>query len=249
MVSFIRSFCMKPIFSILVAIASFVCFADTLPAFSNQTLMQQVDKQTALFSLPPLPYTYAALEPFIDARTMDIHYNRHHQAYVNNLNKAIEGTKWQSFTLPELFAKASQLPLDIQHNAGGHWNHSFFWSIMSPSQSGSKMSQGFQKELEKYFGSIENFKERFRKAGLAEFGSGWTWLIRKKDGSLAIISTNNQDNPLMDFAKEPGTPLLTCDVWEHAYYLKYLNRRDEFLDAFWHVVNWQRVEELLKAPD
>jgi Fe-Mn family superoxide dismutase len=236
---------MKRVLSIFVAIASLICLSATLQPSLNQKLMQQVDSQRGLFSLPPLPYAYAALEPYIDARTMDIHHNRHHQAYVNNLNKAISGTKWQHFSLPELFAQASALPVDILHNAGGHWNHSFFWSIMGSSQSKATMSQRLQKELEKYFVSVENFKEQFRKTGLAEFGSGWTWLIRKKDGSLAIVSTNNQDNPLMDFAKELGTPLLTCDVWEHAYYLKYLNRRDEFLDAFWNVMDWQRVEELM----
>lgn len=230
--------------SLYLILFSFFCLSAASQPSYGQKLMEQVNNQQGIFTLPPLPYAYNALEPFIDARTMDIHHNRHHLAYVNNLNRAINKTKWQSLSLLELFAQASHVPLDILHNAGGHWNHSFFWSIMGSPQSNSKMSQRLQNELEKYFGSVEKFKEQFQKAGLAQFGSGWTWLIRKKDGSLAIISTDNQDNPLMDFAKVPGGVLLTCDVWEHAYYLKYLNKRDDFLAAFWNLVNWQRVEEL-----
>jgi Fe-Mn family superoxide dismutase len=227
-------------FMITLILSAFVSFA----VFAECTFMQQVDHQKAPFTLPTLPYSYTALEPFLDAKTMEIHHDRHHRAYVDNLNKSLAESKWLGLTLPELFTQASRLSTPIRNNAGGHWNHSFFWSCMCSPDQKSQMSEKLQKELEQCFGSVDLFKKQFQKSGLDRFGSGWTWLIRTKEGSLKIVSTANQDNPLMDFAEVPGTPLLTCDIWEHAYYLKYLNRRDSFLEAFWNLVNWKQVEKL-----
>ncbi len=221
-----------------------VLSVNSLDAVQPTSYMQQVDQEKATFTLPPLPYAYDALEPFFDARTMDIHHNRHHATYVNNLNKSIAGTKWQSNTLLELFSAASTLPAAVRNNAGGHWNHSFYWSILKSAKDNPGMSQKMQAEIEKYFGSVDAFKALFKKTGLERLGSGWTWLIRTNNGALQVISTPNQDNPLMDTNEVRGTPLLVCDVWEHAYYLKYLNKRDDFLDAFWNVVNWQQVEDI-----
>jgi len=199
-------------------------------------------KEVWPFSLPKLPYNFDALEPSIDAKTVDIHYSRHHKAYVDNLNKAVGGTSWQSMTLNELFAHSNKLPTAIRNNAGGHWNHTFYWSIMRSAENNPGPSPKLMQEFAKNFGSFEAFKEGFKEAGLKTFGSGWAWLVRMPNGSMQIWSSPNQDNPLMDMAEIK--PLLTCDVWEHAYYLKYLNRRDEYMDSFWNIVNWDRVEEL-----
>jgi superoxide dismutase, Fe-Mn family len=197
------------------------------------------------FTLPPLPYAYDALEPHIDTTTMQIHHDKHHQAYVDNLNKAIAGTPNEGKSLEELVQKAGTISPAVRNNGGGHWNHSFFWDSLAP-KAGGIPSGRIADDINTYFGSFDAFKEKFNAAGVARFGSGWTWLI-VKDGKLEISSTPNQDNPLMDVAEIKGAPLLGVDVWEHAYYLKYQNRRAEYLGAFWNVVNWSKVTERYTA--
>ncbi|MBZ6381002.1 superoxide dismutase [Sphingomonas sanguinis] len=194
----------------------------------------------APFSLPPLPYAAAALEPVIDAQTMTLHHDRHHQAYVDALNKAVAADpalKGQS--LDALVAKAGTLPVAVRNNAGGHWNHSFFWKTMAPPAQAGQPSPALAAAIDRQFGSLAAFKA----AGTKRFGSGWVWLVAKADGTLAITSTPNQDNPLMDVAEVKGTPILGNDVWEHAYYLKYQNRRADYLDGWWQVVDWKTVSD------
>ena len=187
------------------------------------------------FTLPALPFAHDALEPHIDTLTMQIHHGKHHQAYVDNLNKAIAGTPNEGKTLEELVAVAGTISPAVRNNGGGHWNHGFFWESL-----GKKVI--IFTLLGASFGTFDAFKEKFAAAGLTRFGSGWAWLI-VKDGKLEISSTPNQDNPLMDVADVKGTPILGCDVWEHAYYLKYQNRRADYLAAFWNVVNWTKIAE------
>jgi len=193
------------------------------------------------FSLPSLPYPHDALEPHIDARTMEIHHGKHHQAYVDNLNKAIAGTPSENKSLEELVKIAGTISPAVRNNGGGHWNHSFFWEILGP-KAGGQPSGNVGAAINSAFGSFDTFKEKFNSAGLTRFGSGWAWLI-VKDGKLEVSSTPNQDNPLMDVADAKGHPILGVDVWEHAYYLKYQNKRADYLNAFWNVVNWKKVEE------
>ena len=188
------------------------------------------------FSLPALPFAFDALEPHIDRLTMEIHHDRHHKAYVDNLNKALPGT---TKTLEEILATVSTQPVAVRNNGGGHWNHSFFWNVLGPAK-GTKPSEALSKQIEADFGSFDAFKAEFTKAATSRFGSGWAWLI-KKDGKLAISSTPNQDNPLMDVAEVKGQPILALDVWEHAYYLKYMNKRADYIAAFWNLVNWDFV--------
>lgn len=195
------------------------------------------------FTLPALPYAHDALEPHIDTQTMQIHHGKHHQAYVDNLNKAIAGSEHENKSLEELVKSAGSISPAVRNNGGGHWNHSFFWTVIGPN-AGGQPTGALAEAITKTFGSFEAFKEKFNTAGATRFGSGWAWLIKKDDGSLEVTSTPNQDNPLMDVAEVKGTPLLGCDVWEHAYYLKYQNRRPEYLAAFWNVVNWNKVSEL-----
>lgn len=193
------------------------------------------------FTLPPLPYAHEALEPHIDTQTMQIHHGKHHQAYVDNLNKAIAGTEHENKSLEQLVASAGSISAAVRNNGGGHWNHTFFWESMSPNGGGApsgKLADAINAE----FGSFDKFKEQFAQAGATRFGSGWAWL-GLADGKLKICSTPNQDNPLMDVAECKCTPLLGVDVWEHAYYLKYQNKRPEYLSAFWNVVDWKKVEE------
>ena len=199
------------------------------------------------FTLAPLPYAYDALETYIDAQTMQIHHGKHHQAYVDNLNKAIDGTPNAGATLEDLVARAGSISSAVRNNGGGHWNHTFFWESMAPAGKGGNPSAALAKAIDTAFGSFESFKEKFAQAGMTRFGSGWAWLLQLADGSLAISSTPNQDNPLMDIAEIKGTPILGVDVWEHAYYLKYQNRRADYLSAFWNVVNWNRVSERFKG--
>ena len=188
----------------------------------------------------PLPYAYDALEPYIDAQTMEIHYSRHHQAYFNNLVKAVAGTELEGQPLEALFPKMSQLPVAVRNNGGGHWNHALFWKSLSP-QGGGQPDGELLAAIEKAFGSFDEFKKQFDAAAVGRFGSGWAWLGVGADGKLFISSTPNQDNPLMDVAEKRGTPLLGLDVWEHAYYLKYQNKRADYIAAFWNVVNWPEV--------
>ncbi|HVY75579.1 MAG TPA: superoxide dismutase [Puia sp.] len=197
------------------------------------------------FTLPALPYAATALEPHIDALTMQIHHDKHHQAYVDNLNKAIAGTPNENKSLEDLVKIAGTLSPAIRNNGGGHWNHSFFWEILAPN-AGGKPSGKLAASIDADFGSFDTFKEKFAQAGLSRFGSGWAWLI-EQDGKLVISSTPNQDNPLMDVADVKGTPILGVDVWEHAYYLKYQNRRGDYLAAFWNVVNWNEVSKKYEA--
>jgi Fe-Mn family superoxide dismutase len=193
------------------------------------------------FTLPALPYAFDALEPHIDSQTMQIHHDKHHQAYVDNLNKAIAGTEHENKSLEELIASAGKISPAVRNNGGGHWNHSFFWQILS-SGGGGKPSGKLGDAINSTFGSFESFQEKFNAAGAARFGSGWAWLIIK-DGKLEVTSTPNQDNPLMDIAEVKGTPILGVDVWEHAYYLKYQNKRPDYLKAIWNVIDWKKVEE------
>jgi Fe-Mn family superoxide dismutase len=193
------------------------------------------------FSLPQLPYAHDALEPHIDTQTMQIHHGKHHQTYVDNLNKAIAGGEHENKGLEELVANAGSISPAVRNNGGGHWNHTFFWESLAPN-SGGQPSGPLADAIDKAFGSFDAFKEKFNTAGATRFGSGWAWLL-VKDGNLEVSSTPNQDNPLMDVAEVKGTPILGCDVWEHAYYLKYQNKRADYLAAFWNVVNWSKVSE------
>ena len=196
------------------------------------------------FELPKLEYDYAALEPNIDARTMEIHHTKHHQAYVTNLNNALAGGIWESKSLEEILGNVSKLPVAVRNNGGGHFNHTMFWQIMGPKGGGNPTSELLD-ALNRYFGSFDKFKEQFTAAAMTRFGSGWAWLVKTGD-ELKITSTPNQDNPLMDLAEVKGMPILGVDVWEHAYYLKYQNRRNEYLAAFWNVVNWDNVARRMK---
>ncbi len=193
------------------------------------------------YEVPPLPYAYNALEPTIDDETMHLHHDKHHQAYVTNANAALEGTEWSDKPVEDVLQNLSSLPQDkqgpVRNNAGGHYNHSLFWEWMSPDGGGEPDGE-LRAALDSAFGSLDDFKAQFKDAGVKRFGSGWAWLVHDGSG-LAIVSTANQDNPISD----GKTPLLGVDVWEHAYYLKYQNRRPDYLDAWWNVVNWSKVAE------
>jgi len=196
----------------------------------------------AKFELAALPYAFNALEPHIDARTMEIHHGKHHAAYVNNLNKAVEGTELEGKSLEELFKGISKLPAAVRNNGGGHYNHTMFWNIMGPNK-GGKPSGALADAINGTFGSFEKFQEQFNNAAATRFGSGWAWLVLS-DGKLVVSSTPNQDNPLMDVAEVKGSPILGLDVWEHAYYLNYQNRRPDYISAWWNVVNWDEVSAI-----
>jgi Fe-Mn family superoxide dismutase len=215
----------------------------TFVVFERITInVQQLKTFNAMaFTLPALPYAHDALEPHIDALTMQIHHGKHHQAYVDNLNKAIAGTPNENKSLEELVKAAGSISPAVRNNGGGHWNHSFFWELLAPN-AGGQPTGGLADAINDVFGSFDSFKEKFNTAGATRFGSGWAWLIIK-DGTLQITSTPNQDNPLMDVAEVKGTPILGIDVWEHAYYLKYQNRRPEYLTNIWNVINWNKVAE------
>jgi len=197
------------------------------------------------FTLPALPYAHDALEPHIDTLTMQIHHGKHHQAYVDNLNKAIAGTPNENKSLEELVKNAGAISAPVRNNGGGHWNHTFFWESLAPNAGGAP-SGALGDAINSAFGSLDEFKTKFAAAGVGRFGSGWAWLI-VKDGKLEISSTPNQDNPLMDVAEVKGTPILGVDVWEHAYYLKYQNKRPDYLAAMWNVINWNKVAERFAA--
>ena len=192
------------------------------------------------FELPKLSYAYDALEPHIDARTMEIHHSKHHSGYTNNLNAAIAGTDLNGKCIGEILANISKQSMAIRNNGGGYYNHDLFWKLMSPNGGGQPSGQ-LGKAIVDTFGSFDQFKEKFSKAAATRFGSGWAWLVKLSDGGLKICSTPNQDNPLMDDAEVKGTPILGLDVWEHAYYLKFQNRRPDYISEFFEVINWEEA--------
>ncbi|GAB1444454.1 MAG: superoxide dismutase [Cyclobacteriaceae bacterium] len=198
------------------------------------------------FTLPNLPYDFKALEPHIDARTMEIHHGKHHNGYVTNLNKAIEGTDAEKLSIEDICKHISKYPVAVRNNGGGHYNHSLFWTVMGP-KAGGNPSGALADAINAAFGSFDEMKTKFNAAAATRFGSGWAWLIKDASGKLAITSTPNQDNPLMDIAEVKGTPILGLDVWEHAYYLHYQNRRPDYATAFWNVVNWTEVAKRFGA--
>ena len=195
------------------------------------------------FELPALTYATDALEPHIDKMTMEIHHDKHHQAYVDNLNKALAGTEGENLTIEEILKNISKYPAAVRNNGGGYFNHSLFWTILALNNGGTP-SGDLEKAINDAFGSFDDFKKKFAEAGTTRFGSGWAWLTVDDSGKLQVSSTPNQDNPLMDVADVKGTPVLGMDVWEHAYYLKYQNKRPDYIAAFWNVVNWDEVATL-----
>ncbi len=195
------------------------------------------------FTLPDLPYAHDALEPHIDTRTMEIHHGKHHAGYTNKLNAALEGTDDAGKSIEELLASPAINSPAIRNNGGGYYNHSLFWQVMSPN-GGGEPSGALADAINAAFGSFDGFKDAFSKAAATRFGSGWAWLVKHEDGSVGVTSTPNQDNPLMTVSPEMGTPILGLDVWEHAYYLNYQNRRPDYISAFFNVVNWDKVAEL-----
>lgn len=198
------------------------------------------------FTLPALNYAFNALEPNIDARTMEIHHDKHHAAYTNNLNAAIKDTPLDSMSIEELMANVSKYSMAVRNNGGGFYNHNLFWEVMSPTGGGAPTGT-LATAIDEAFGSFDGFKSAFSNAAATRFGSGWAWLVKKSDGTLVVSSTPNQDNPLMDIAEVQGTPLLGLDVWEHAYYLNYQNRRPDYVSAFFNVIDWAKVSELYGA--
>jgi Fe-Mn family superoxide dismutase len=195
------------------------------------------------FELPALAYATDALEPHIDKMTMEIHHGKHHQAYVDNLNKALAGTDGENKSIDEIIKNISKYPMAVRNNGGGHFNHTLYWSTMSPNSGGAPSGE-LAKAIDAAFGSFDEFKKKFAEAGMTRFGSGWSWLSVAADGKLQVSSTPNQDNPLMDVAEVKGSPILGMDVWEHAYYLKYQNKRADYVAAFMNVVNWDAVSKL-----
>jgi Fe-Mn family superoxide dismutase len=204
---------------------------------SKNIIMENL--QTNVF--PALPYGYDALEPYIDAKTMEIHYDRHHRAYFNNYVNAVKGTALENVPVEKVFAEVSKAGDAVRNNGGGYYNHVFFWNNLGRGSAGP--SPELSGEITKAFGSFEKFRETFSNAAKTRFGSGWAWLYMTPDKNLAVSSTPNQDNPLMDLSPVKGTPLLTIDVWEHAYYLKYQNKRPDYVEAFWNVINWEEVNK------
>lgn len=216
-------------------ITAAVCAA---PVTLADNVLISPDQGTAP-EFPPLPYAYDALEPYIDAMTMEIHYDKHHRAYFNNYLNAVKGMKIESLPVKEVFSSISKQPDAVRNNAGGFYNHTLFWNNLA--KGSSKPSSELASAIDKAFGSFDKFRDTFSTAAKTRFGSGWAWLFLKDDKNLAVGSTPNQDNTLMDISPIKGIPLLTLDVWEHAYYLKYQNRRPEYVDAFWNIVNWEEV--------
>jgi len=227
----------------ILSLASGLSKAEILSNKINSLKNNRSTYNMAKFELPQLPYAFNALEPNIDAKTMEIHHGKHHQGYVNNLNAAVEGTDLAGKSLEELLAVASTNTA-VRNNGGGHWNHSLFWEIMSPKGGGEPTGE-LADAINSSFGSFQSFKDQFTKAAATRFGSGWAWLS-VSGGKLVVSSTPNQDNPLMDVAEVKGSPILGLDVWEHAYYLNYQNRRPDYIGAWWNVVNWDEVSKRLK---
>jgi superoxide dismutase, Fe-Mn family len=213
---------------------------------NNQvTISTSANESAPALEFPPLPYAYDALEPYIDARTMEIHYDKHHRAYFTNYVNAVKGTPLETMAVTDVFKSISKQPDAVRNNGGGYYNHIFFWNNLAAKSAGP--STELSAAISKSFGSFDKFKETFSTAGKTRFGSGWAWLYLSSDKNLMVGSTPNQDNPLMDISTVKGTPILTLDVWEHAYYLKYQNRRPDYIDAFWNVVNWEEVNKRYAA--
>jgi superoxide dismutase, Fe-Mn family len=221
-------------FTALVAV---VCLMSSVNVTAQNTKVER--------PIPPLNYTYNALEPYIDSTTMYIHYNKHYMGYYQKFLKATEGTPYESQSMETIFANISKADAALHNNAGGYYNHKMFWEILSPKS--GQPSDELKKAIESQFQSFDKFKETFSQAATSVFGSGWAWLIVTADGKLVITSTANQDNPLMDVATVKGIPILNLDVWEHAYYLKYQNKRPDYIAAFWNVVNWEEVSKRYAA--
>ncbi|HUW92389.1 MAG TPA: superoxide dismutase [Bacteroidales bacterium] len=213
-----------------------VTFIIGITLLNNKTMAQE-------YTFPQLPYAYDALEPYIDAQTMEIHYSKHFKAYFDNFVKAATENGVDKLPINEIFARTSTLPAAVRNNGGGYYNHMLFWQVMGPN-AGGQPAGDLLNAINSTFGSFDKFKADFENAAKTQFGSGWAWLAVDKDGKLFVSQSPNQDNPLMDIAVKKGTPILTLDVWEHAYYLKYQNRRPEYVTNFWNVVNWNKVAEL-----
>jgi Fe-Mn family superoxide dismutase len=227
----------------LVAAAAYV--SPKILANEKSSVASSVADNSQALEFPALPYAYDALEPYIDARTMEIHYDKHHRAYFTNFVNAIKGTALEGMAITEIFASMSKQTDAVRNNSGGFYNHTIFWNNLGKGSAGP--SSELSAAITKTFGSFDKFKESFNTAAKTRFGSGWAWLYLNSDKTLAIGSTPNQDNPLMDVSPVKGTPLLTLDVWEHAYYLKYQNKRADYIDAFWNVVNWDEVNKRYQA--
>lgn len=227
---------------------SFISLMLLLIPFGGLLAQQKlvVKKKEFNHEFKALPYAYDALEKSIDKETMEIHYDRHHRAYFNNFTKAIAGTDMAALSFEELFANISNYPVSVRNNGGGHFNHQLFWTMLSP-QGGGNPSGKLLKAIKDEFGSVDNFKKLFEEAGATRFGSGWAWLSVDEKGKLFVSSTPNQDNPLMDVVAERGTPILGLDVWEHAYYLRYQNKRASYMQAFWDIINWKEIESRYEA--
>lgn len=228
----------------LILLTSLLIQQNDSTTLKNSNMENIKTKESGLiypYELPKLEYAYNALEPYIDAQTMEIHFTKHHGAYVNNLNAAIKGTEMEKKSLLELFKNMSHYPAAVRNNGGGHFNHTLFWQVMAP-QAGGIPSGKLSEAINTTFGSFDKFKELFENAAKTRFGSGWAWLSVDEHNKLFVSSTPNQDNPLMDVAEQKGIPILGLDVWEHAYYLKYQNRRPDYINNFWNVVNWKEVE-------
>jgi superoxide dismutase, Fe-Mn family len=219
-----------------------VMLLSSVTLFSDSKKEETEKKEVVSFVLLELPYAYDALEPYIDAKTMEIHYSKHHAGYTANLNKAVAGTKLAKQPIEEILKKMDMKNYALRNNAGGYYNHNLFWEIMGPKK-GGKPTGEIAKAIDKSFGSFDKFKEEFSKAAATQFGSGWAWLNVEKDKKLSICATPNQDNPLMPGTKCKGKPILALDVWEHAYYLKYQNKRGDYIDAFFSVINWDKVAQ------
>jgi Fe-Mn family superoxide dismutase len=218
----------------------FILIALMLPIFSQAASVKNLNSERAPFILPQLEYKTSALAPIIDEKTMTIHHGKHHKGYVDKLNAAISN-KSTKLTLLEILQSTKKFPASVRNNAGGHWNHSFFWTVLTPAPDEKVIAPQLKARIDKDFGSLDQFKLQFEKQAQDLFGSGWVWLILKSDGSLQITNTQNQDNPLMDVVSPQGRPILALDVWEHAYYLNYQNVRADYIKAFWSVVNWSQV--------
>ena len=228
---------MKPLAAALLLVAA--------PAALAQAPAAPAAAVQGPFALDALPYATDALAPVIDRETMELHHGKHHRAYVDNLNKAVAADPTlKGLSLEQLLGRVSGLPKAVRDNGGGHWNHRFFWTLMAPQGQRGAPSEALEAAISRDFGGMETFKAAFQQAGTSQFGSGWAWLVLTPEGKLVVTSTANQDNPLMDVATVKGTPILANDVWEHAYYLTYRNRRGDYLSKWWDVVNWNRVSAL-----